>query len=146
MSGEQEGWFNIQFSDRQQRIILVARKRHFGGRQWYFMCPYMNQRASVLWMPPGAHSFASRQEFGRQVAYQSQFLDPDNRSHRGQAKIRSRLCRIGGFDPDEWDLPPKPKWMRWSTYNRAVEKFERYEDALDEGIVRLVAKLGGMGL
>jgi hypothetical protein len=25
-------------------------------------------------------------------------------------------------DPDEWDLPPKPKWMRWHTYNRYVEQ------------------------
>ena len=25
---------------------------------------------------------------------------------------------IADLDPDEWDLPPKPKWMRWATYNR----------------------------
>jgi hypothetical protein len=56
---------------------------------------------------------------GPGTAYASQFLDRDNRAHRGQAKIRSRLCTIGGFDPDEWDIPPKPKWMRWRTYERA---------------------------
>jgi hypothetical protein len=22
------------------------------------------------------------------------------------------------------DLPPKPKWMRWATYNRYVERFD----------------------
>jgi len=58
------------------------------------------------------------------------------------AKIRSRLCAIGGFDPDEWDFPLKPKWMRWRTYNRAEEKFDHYESVLDEGIVELVARLG----
>jgi hypothetical protein len=26
------------------------------------------------------------------------------------------LCSVGGFNPDEWDFPPKPKWMRWRTY------------------------------
>jgi hypothetical protein len=76
------------------------------------------------------------------VAYASQFLDRDNRAHRGQAKIRSRLCSIGGFDPDEWDLPAKPKWMRWGTFNRAVARFEKYESVLDEGVVELALKLG----
>jgi hypothetical protein len=37
-------------------------------------------------------------------------------------------------------LPPKPKWMRWRTYHRAVEKFGRYEPALDEGIARLAVR------
>jgi hypothetical protein len=78
---------------------------------------------------------------GRQVAYNSQFLDRDNRAHQGKARISSRLCFIGGLDPDEWDFPPKPKWMRWSTYNRAEEKFDRYESMLDEGMIALVARL-----
>ena len=143
MSGRDEGWFRIQIGQLDQRIILVARPRHFGGRQWYFICPYTNRRVSVLWMPPGARDFSCRQRWGRQVAYNSQFLDRDNRAHRGQARINSKLCSIGGFDPDAWDLPPKPKWMRWRTYNRAVEKFDRYESILDKGTFALVAKLKG---
>jgi len=70
-----------------------------------------------------------------------QFLDADNRAHRGKAKIKAPL--IGDCDPDEWDLPPKPKWMRWSTYNRLVEKFDSYEEVLDRGIAELMAKLLG---
>jgi hypothetical protein len=38
----------------------------------------------------------------------SQFMDPGARANQGAATIKSRLCSIGGFDPDEWDLPPKP--------------------------------------
>jgi hypothetical protein len=141
MSGRDEGWFRIQIGQLDQRIILVARPRHFGGRQWYFICPYTNRRVSVLWMPPGARDFSSRQRWGRQVAYNSQFLDRDNRAHQGKAKLNSKLCSIGGFDPDAWDLAPKPKWMRWRTYNRAVEKFDRYEAILDAETLALVAKL-----
>jgi hypothetical protein len=137
-----EGWLRINLGKLDQSIFLVARKRHFGGRQWFFICPYVNRRAMVLWMPPGARSFACRERWGRQVAYASQFLDRDNRAHRGEAKINSRLCSIGGLDPNEWDLPPKPKWMRWRTYNRAVAKFDRYESILDEGVVELALKLG----
>jgi hypothetical protein len=137
-----KGWVDVKIGQLDQRIILVARPRHFGGRQWYFVCPYMNRRASVLWMPPGARSFGCRQRWGQQVAYSSQFLCRDGRAHRGKAKINSRLCSMGGFDPEEWDFPPKPKWMRWRTYNLAQAKFDRYESILDEGVVDLVRRLG----
>ena len=124
-----------------QRIILVARPRHLGGRQWYFTCPYENRRVSVLWMPAGAHSFACRQRWGRAVAYNSQCSDRIARAHRGQVRIKSALCSIGGFDPEEWEFPPKPKWMRWKTYKRAEEQFYCYESILDEGTYSLLAKL-----
>jgi hypothetical protein len=139
MEGEYEGWLRIRLGSIDQTIILVPKPRHFGGYQWYFVCPVMNRYASVLWMPPGATRFCSRQAWGRRVAYASQFLDPDNRAHRGQAKIKARL--ISDLDPDEWDLPPKPKGMRWRTYNRYVQKFDAYEDILNQNIAELMARL-----
>jgi hypothetical protein len=140
MSGPQEGWLRLE-GDFNERFTLVTRPRHFGGRQWYFMCPAMNRPVSVLWRPPGARQFWSRRAWGRQVAYASQFRDPDNRAHLGKARIKARL--IADLDPDEWDLPPKPKWMRWSTYNRQVERYDAYEDILDRGTFALMAKLMG---
>ena len=86
MTGENEGWFRIQLGGLDQRINLVAQSRHFGGRQWYFLCPVKNRLVSVLWRPGGATRFCSRQTWGRQVAYQSQFNDPTNRAHAGQAE------------------------------------------------------------
>jgi hypothetical protein len=138
MIGVHEGWLRIQLEKLDQRIILVPKTRNFGGYQWYFVCPVMNRYASVLWMPPGATRFCSRQTWGRGVAYASQFADPDNRAHIGQAKIKSRL--IANLDPDEWDLPPKPKWMRWRTYDRYLERHDAYEAILDYGIAELMAK------
>jgi hypothetical protein len=141
MMDQHEGRLRIQMDDSEQTIFLVPRSRSFGGHQWYFVCPVMNRCCSVLWRPLGASRFCSRQAWGtRRVAYASQFLDPDNRAHRGKAKIKSRL--IGDCDFDEWDLPPKPKWMRWRTYERYVEKFNAYEDILSYGILELLAKLG----
>lgn len=143
MSGANEGWFRIRIDDDlDQRILLVARPRHFGGRQWYFICPYMNRRVSVLWRPNGAQYFACRQRWGRSVAYASQCCDSDSRAHRGQAKIRGKLCSLGGFDPEQWDFPPKPKGMRWRTYQRLEERFDRYEAILDDGIEELAARFG----
>ena len=68
-------------------------------------------------------------------------MDRDSRAYHGQSKINSRLCSLGEFDPDEWALPPKPKWMRWKTYNRYEQKFERYEAQLDAGLEELAARL-----
>jgi hypothetical protein len=139
MEGRYEGWLRIQIGDLDQRIILVPRPRHFGGYQWYFVCPVMNRDCSVIWLPPGASRFCSRQRWGRRgVAYASQFADPDNRAHLGQAKIKARL--IGDLDPDEWDLPPKPKWMRWRTYNGYVERYDAYDAILDGGCAELLAR------
>ena len=122
-----------------QQITLVSRPRHFGGRQWFFLCPVTGGLATVLWQPPGAGKFCSRQALGRQVAYASQFMDRDSRAHYGQSRINSRLCSIGQFEPQDWKFPPKPKGMRWKTYNRYEEKFDHYEEVLNDS---LFAKLG----
>jgi hypothetical protein len=138
MMDRHEGRLRIKMVDEEQTVFLVPRPRHFGGRQWYFVCPVTSCCCSVLWMPPGATRFCSRHAWGRRVAYASQFLDPNNRAHRGKAKIKSRL--IADLDPDEWDLPPKPKWMRWRTYNRYVERYDAYEAILDNGCFELLAR------
>jgi hypothetical protein len=114
-----------------ERIDLVSHPRHFGGRQWYFTCPYTSLRVSVLWKPTNARGFASRQHWRR--LYRSQCSDWIQRAHMGKARINKRLCEIGGFDPTEWDLAPKPKWMRWRTYERAEKQFDRYQARLNLG-------------
>jgi hypothetical protein len=140
--GSQGGELVIRLNSSVQGIFLTPRPRHFGGRQWYFVCPVMNRCCSVLWKPPGASRFCSRQAWdSRRVAYSSQFLDADNRAHRGKAKIKARL--IADLDPNEWELPPKPKWMRWRTYTRLEERFDRYEAQLELGLAELMAKFLG---
>jgi hypothetical protein len=139
--GPEQGWLRIQLESLDQWVDLVSQPRHFGGRQWYFECPVTSRRCTALWRPPDAIRFYSRQARGKRVAYASQFLDPDNRAHRGKAKIKARL--IADLEPDEWELPPKPKWMRWSTYNGLVDRFDSYEEILERGIGELMAKLLG---
>jgi hypothetical protein len=36
MSGQNEGWLRVQLGNLNQTIGLIARTRHFGGRQRYF--------------------------------------------------------------------------------------------------------------
>jgi hypothetical protein len=42
-----------------------------------------------------------------------------------------KAALLGNEDPDEWDLPPKPKGMRWATYERWVAKYDAAEEMLD---------------
>jgi hypothetical protein len=140
LTSQREGWFGIEIGNVYQRITVVACPRPFGGRQWYFICPQTGGRASVLWRPPGANRFRSRQGWGQHVvAYASQFNNTTGRAHLGQARIKS--CLTGGHDPDEWDLPPKPKWMRWRTYDRLEGRFDHYEAVLNADCAALVARL-----
>ena len=143
--GDHQGCLQIQIGNLNQRINLVTQTRPLGGQQWYFQCPVNFRPCSVLWMLPGTRRFCSRQSWGRQVAYSSQFATPGDRAHLGKAKIKSML--IGTGDPDKWDLPPKPKWMRWRTYEKHVEKFDRYEEALDRVFINAARRLskGGWG-
>jgi hypothetical protein len=55
------------------------------------------------------------------VAYSTQFEAPFARAISAREKVKSRL--IGNLDPREWELPPKPKWMRWDTYERLAENY-----------------------
>jgi hypothetical protein len=139
MRSDIEGMLHIQIGELDQAITMVPLPRYYGGRQWFFVCPVMNCRASVLWLPRGAQHFASRHAWPGQVAYSSQFMTAMDRAYLGKEKIKQRL--IGDLDPEEWDLPPKPRWMRWKTYHQLVERFERYEAALDAAALSQVTKL-----
>ncbi len=139
LTGDFHGWLEIEIGGRAQSLSLIACPRPYGGRQWYFICPQLGRRASLLWRPPGANCFRSRQGWGHVVAYASQFNDATGRAHLGQSRIQSRL--IGNNDPDEWELPPKPKWMRWRTYDRLEARFDHYEAVLNDGSAALVARL-----
>jgi hypothetical protein len=135
------GRFEIEIGGARQFISLAAQPRRFGGRQWYFVRPATRRLASVLWRPPGATRFCSRLTWGRQVAYFSQCVSSVDRAWHGKSKIKRRL--IGKLDPDEWDLPPKPKWMRWHTYQRYIDRFDRYEELLDRELCFAAARVVG---
>lgn len=124
--GPWEGSLVIDHGNRQQHIALRPSPRRLGGFQWFAVCPDTGKRARVLWKPAGASYFASRHAWRGRVAYHSQFLDPHARASWAQDKIKARL--IGNRNPNEWDLPPKPKWMRWATYNRLEARFDEQED------------------
>jgi hypothetical protein len=127
-----------------QWVDLVARPRSFGGRQWYFCCPVLGSPVSVLWKPPGATRFCSRQAWGKEVAYRTQFVGLEERARIGKQRTRSRM---GSDDTDSnWNSPPpaKPKWMRWASYARLFDRYLDYEQTVLKVNAAWVAKLSAM--
>jgi hypothetical protein len=135
--GDDRGYLSLDLVGRfEQRLDVIAQPRHFGGQQWYFVCPVTHKKCSVVWLPPGADRFGSRQAWGKQVAYATQFEAPFNRAISAREKVKSRL--IGDLNPREWDLPPKPKWMRWDTYERLAEKYRFQQGKIYQCIANFV--------
>lgn len=127
------GALRIRVGDLDQSIRLIGCPRHFGGYQWYFQCPQSGRPCSVLWMPPGTRSFASRQAWGNSVAYGVQFLGRRERLIAAAMRLRTGL---GG---GKWASllsgdPPKPKWMRWPTYLRLVQRARRAQAVALSGL------------
>jgi hypothetical protein len=53
-AGARSGRLRLQHPDFDQTIGLTAEARHFGGRQWYWICPMTDNRCSVLYRRTGA--------------------------------------------------------------------------------------------
>jgi hypothetical protein len=64
------------------------------------------------------------------------FLLSLSRYQHGAALAAKKVLRSGPAEWQEeyadWDFPPKPKWMRWETYNRLDEKAHAYGQAADD--------------
>jgi hypothetical protein len=133
------GLLDLSIQRRQQSFSLVSEPGHFGGLQWYMVCPKTGRLVRVLYRPLGATYFASRHAWGRRAAYASQFLDPIGRAWRTKAKVNAAL--LGDADPDEWNLPPKPKGMHWPTYEKWEAKYDAADEMLDAQLVLAAARL-----
>ena len=66
---------------------------------------------------------------------------------RKARKLHRALGGHGEEIGEDW-VPPKPKWMRWKTYERKVEQWEaadtRADNAWARGALRLFARIGAI--
>jgi hypothetical protein len=106
-------------------IPLETTPQPFGGRRWWFTCPQTGVRVGKLYLPNGAFTFASRQAY--RLAYACQREQSHDRASRRAFKLRGKLGAEGGIG----DFIPKPKWMRWPTYERKLEEVFAAEEVVD---------------
>lgn len=140
MSNAEGGWLHIRIGEFDQRIALITQLRHYGGKQWYFVCPVTGKAASVVWKPPGGEQFCSRHAWGEQTAYLSQFGNWIDRAHLGKAKMNAKLA--GKNDPEDDKCPRRPKRMRVATYAQIADRFYAYQRMLDSGFEALISEYG----
>ncbi len=116
-------------------ISLTTTSQPFGGRRWWFVCPRTGRRAAKLYLPSGAFTFAARQAY--KLAYRGLREAPHDRALRRAFKLRGKLGADGGIG----DYVPKPKWMRWRTYDRKLEEIFATEEVVDAHLSAFVGKL-----
>jgi hypothetical protein len=116
-------------------IELETTPQPFGGRRWWFICPRTGRRVAKLYLPNGATTFASRQAY--RLAYRSQRETPYDRALRRAFKLHAKLGADGGIG----DHIPKPKWMRWRTYDRHLEQIASAEEVIDGHLAAFLWKL-----
>jgi hypothetical protein len=106
--------------DSDYTIALETTPQPFGGRRW-FVCPRSGDHVAKLHLPNGTYTFASRRVY--RLGYHSQRETPRDRAITRAFKLRDRLGGEGGIS----DYIPKPKWMRWGTYDRQIARIEAAE-------------------
>jgi hypothetical protein len=94
----------------------------FGGRRCWLQCLACKRGCRVLY---GGRWFRCRRCYG--LAYASQRESYFQRALDQADKIAKRLGDPFGCAFDGSGLPPKPKRMRWRTYARLEERYERLQ-------------------
>ena len=140
LSEGRRNWLRLQLPGLDQSFGLEWQRRHFGGKQWYFLCPMSGHRASVLYRPSGMSSFACQRYWRRRYGYSSQFLTAYDRAHRNIARIEARLSPMNPQGVDD-GCYYRPKGMREATFQRLWGELDRNEDILNERLVRVAARL-----
>jgi hypothetical protein len=107
-----------EWQDVDEIIPTVRTPTRFGGRRQWFCCLKCARRCRILY---GGSRFRCRR--CHRLSYSSQAETRAYRATRAMFKIVRRL------DPEEDcnDLPPKPKGTHWRTYNRLVDRHDKFD-------------------
>lgn len=156
-AGEEEGWLKLEYTSSpygeepfkvSDTFLLHRFPQPYGGYRWYIVCPATHDYCQCLYMPPGATHFRSRRGFRVRLLYSSQRCDRPSRLMETGRKLAARVLERGPRhwreEHKDWEFPPKPPWMRWKTYNRLYQRWERYEQEADAALAPWILKLGGL--
>jgi hypothetical protein len=119
-------------SDVDELVPFVYSDTRFGGRRRWLRCLKCGRGCRKLY---GGRLFRCRQCYA--LRYASQSEPPYQRAADRARKIAKRLHdRWDGATEDDYDFPPKPPRMRWSTYNRLLEQYDTLENLWGVGLMR----------
>ena len=131
-------WASGEKHASDYEVELTTTSQPFGGERWWFICPRTGRRVAKLHLPPGALTFASR--YAYQLGYKSQRETPRDRALSRAFKLRDRLGADGGIG----DYVPRPKGMRFATYDEHLRRIWQAEDLVEAHCDLLFSKLQGI--
>lgn len=117
--------YSINGNDASQNIHTTTTPCGYGGSRRWFSCPACRGRCEVLYQRSGRFACRSCQR----VSYTSQSGSESDRTHARYHKLHA-LVENG-----------KPKWQRWSTFNRLEEKFERADENANQMLWKVIQRL-----
>jgi hypothetical protein len=109
----------------------------FGGRRQWLMCIKCGRYRRKIY---GGRHFRCRQ--CHRLKYASQNENSAQRAMLRADRIANRLHDMwGGKTKAEYDFPPKPKRMRWATYQRLLDQYDQLQNRWGIGMMAMVGRL-----
>jgi hypothetical protein len=127
--------FRFRGVERRQTVRVVGTAPHLGGIRLWFVCPITDQQTRILYLPPGAERFASRE--AHSLAYRSQGESDLFRMITQAQNIRARLK---GSLSIRAPFPPRPRGMHQRTYERLRAKALKIERCSLEALNKVTLK------
>ena len=118
------------------RITVPIEASHcrYGGVRQYWQCPNCRRRCEVIVLASGGTYWGCR--LCLRLRYRCQGLPTSDRLQERADKIWARL---GAVDTD-W--VPKPKWMRWPTFNHLCAKANSLTSEADAWFIAGLRRFG----
>ena len=117
--------YSTSGNDASQTISTTTTPCAYGGLRRWFACPVCGGRCEVLYQRSGRFACRSCQ----QVSYTSQSGSESDRVHARYHKLHA-LVENG-----------KPKWQRWSTFNRQEERLNRADECATKYLFHFIQRL-----
>lgn len=111
--------FNDEFKCKKLNIRLVKTKCHYGGKRFWFMCPYCATKRTKLFLHN--EELKCRSCMGR--PYKSQ---NESKSDRLLRRARAARKKLGADNNLLHPLNGKPKGMHWKTYIQLADRANRF--------------------
>jgi len=145
--GTDDGTLTLDYSqgtgDERRAITCTIRLEtvpcHYGGRRWLFVCPYTGRRALKLYKWASIEWFCHRTAIRPLPTYASQRVSGQDRINAQRWALRRKL---GDGYSTLFDEPCKPKWMRWRTFQRYLDRDAELEAREGPFWAALLARAG----
>ncbi len=111
------------------RVELESISKHFGGCEWYFICPETDRRCRKL--------YGIGKLFLSRFAYPSTMYSIQTESKRGREIMKALRCiEIRRELQTRRHCPPKYKGTETKRYRRMIEKATRIDIEVFEGVFK----------